>query len=97
MQNLFDKQTIPQTYPPFVLFDPDTQHEYVFEETPRFVVVNVEGEWFVYQRGLDMKIPGTESKSRAETIRKFHEVVGRPMPEGREVPQAVKGTKHTGM
>lgn len=97
MQQLFDKKTIPQTYPPWVLFDPDTQHEYLFEETPHFVVVEGKGEWFVYQRGLDMKIPGTESKSRAETIRKFYEAVGRPIPEGYHLTQPVKGTRHTGM
>jgi hypothetical protein len=95
--NSIEEWTIPQTYPPWVLFDPDTKHEYVFEHTPHFAVVNVEGEWFVYQRGTDAIVPGTQSQSRADTIRKFYEVKGRPMPEGTQVPPAVKGTKHTGM
>jgi len=85
-----------RTYPPWVLFDPDTKAEWVMPETPRYYVANVKGTWFICDRFPDVAVNGTESKSRADAIRKFYRIQNRPMPEGWSVPHPVKGTQNHG-
>lgn len=83
--------------PPLVLFDPDTKAEFLMEKTPLHYVACTDGEWFICERDTDTVVPGTLTKSRAETVRKFYDSVGRPMPEGWRVPNPVNGTNHNGI
>jgi hypothetical protein len=84
------------TYPPWVVFDPDTKHEWVTPKTLRYYVAHVRAEWFICDRFKDLAVHGTESDTRAKTIRKFYKLMNRNIPEGWDIPRAVKGTKNCG-
>jgi hypothetical protein len=86
-----------QTSPPWIVFDPDTKSEFVTTETLRYYVANVDGKWFICDRFTDAVVHGTESSTRADSIRKFYKLKNRPIPDGWDVPHPVKGTQHNGI
>jgi hypothetical protein len=87
-----------QARPPWVVFDPDTNAEFVTSETLRYYVVNLHGRWFICDRFPDLRVEGTESGSRSESIRLFYEKhTKRKIPRGWQTPDAVKGTNHAGI
>jgi hypothetical protein len=85
-----------QTYPPWIVFDPDTQHEWVTPETLRYYVAHVGEKWFICDRLKDLAVHGTESDTRTKAIRKFYKLNNRTIPDGWDIPRAVQGTKHCG-
>jgi hypothetical protein len=86
-----------KTYPPWIVYDPDTKAEFVTAKTLRYYVAHVKEEWFICDRFTDRVIPETISNARAEAIRKFYKLNDRPIPEGWRIPSAVNGTEHTGI
>ena len=82
-----------QDQPPWIVFDPDEMKEWVIPQTLRYYVANVDGRWFICDRFTDLAVPDTESDSRFEAIRRFHEAHKR-MSGGGRIPNAVKGTVH---
>jgi len=85
-----------QTYPPWIVFDPDTKHEWVTPETLRYYVAHVGAKWFICDRFKDLAVHGTESDTRAKAIRKFYAQKNRKIPDGWDIPRVVKGTKNCG-
>lgn len=86
-----------QTYPPWIVFDPDTKTEWVTPQTLRYYVAFVDGKWFICDRFNDLAVDGTEADTRAKAIRKFYELSNRPIPDGWRLPQPVAGTQHNGI
>ena len=85
-----------QNSPPWVVFDPDTKAEFLTPKTLRYYVAKTD-MWFICDRFTDTVVPGTESNSRADSIRLFYEIQKREIPDGWRIPTAVKGTSHSGI
>lgn len=84
------------SYPPWIVFDPETKTEWLTPKTLQFYVTKVDDGWFVCDRFADTPVAGTEARTRADAIRKFYALNNRPLPEGKSVPQAVPGTQYSG-
>lgn len=85
------------SFPPWIVFDPDTKAEFVTPHLLRFYVAHVNDRWFICDRFSDTMVHGTESDSRAKSIRLFYQQNNRQIPDGWTIPHPVKGTEHGGI
>jgi hypothetical protein len=83
---------------PWVVVDPHFKREWVLPQALQYYVVEDrdKGTWFICDRWADIPVPGTESPTRGETIRRFYKWCGREIPEGTTLGHAPAGVAHHG-
>lgn len=83
---------------PWVVVDPEFKREWVLPQALQYYVVENKGtgKWFICDRWTDTALPGTESPTRSETIRRFYQWCKREMPEGTTIGRAAADVTHHG-
>jgi hypothetical protein len=82
---------------PWVVVDPELRREWVLPQALKYYIVeDSAGMWHICDRFTDTFVPGTESRTRAETIRRFYQWCERQMPVGTPIGRAPAGVAHHG-
>ena len=83
---------------PWVVVDPGFRREWVLPQALQYYVVEDRrtGKWFICDRWTDTPVPGTETATRPETIRRFYQWCNREMPEGTTIGRASAEVAHHG-
>jgi len=93
-----DTESDYQNMEPWVVVDQFWKKEWLLPQPVRYFIVQSKatGEWSVCDRWTDLIVHGTESKSRADSIRLFYKWCKREIPDGIAIDRAMPGVAHHG-
>jgi hypothetical protein len=94
--NILDESSW-ETYEPWVVMDSESKREWLCPKPMRYYVCQRDdGKWFICDHFTDFAVQETEASTRADAIRKFYKWSKREMPNGVEIPRAMKEAAHHG-